>query len=440
MTPLYSWSARDLARKEIEDGMPGASRLFARLDFPAMGPLSTPWEMGSTAMSTDDTDELYQRIAAILEGARVGAARAINAAMVQAYWEIGSSLVEQEQHGRARAEYGRELIGGISIRLTKRFGRGFGKQNLWRMRQFYAAFPQGSTISDPRIVAALGRSAEAMGSLGPPPGAPLDGREIVAALRRQTPCVARFPPNLSWTHYRKLLAVEDPQARGFYEVEAARNNWSTRELERQIGSMLFERLAKSRNAEQVRVLSQEGQRAQRPTDVVKDPMVLEFLGLSERPHWREDDLEQAIIDRLETFLLELGKGFCFVGRQKRLTVDGDHFFVDLVFYHRLLRCFVLIDLKLGKLTHQDLGQMQMYVHYIDRFERVEHENPTVGIVLCSDKNDAMVEITLPKDNEQILASRYQLHLPSAEELRAELTRGREAAEEALEAPDDAETE
>ena len=200
--------------------------------------------------------------------------------------------------------------------------------------------------------------------------------------------------------------------------------------------MFFERLAQSRNEAEVRSLAQEGQLSQRPSDVVKDPMVLEFLDLSERPHWREQDLEQAIIDRLGAFLLELGKGFCFVGRQKRLTLDGDHFYVDLVFYHRLLQCFVLIDLKLGKLTHQDLGQMQMYVHYFDRFERAEHENPTVGIVLCSDKNDAMVEITLPKDNEQILASRYQLHLPSVEELRSELTRERQAAQQALEAARD----
>ncbi|MCX4242670.1 PDDEXK nuclease domain-containing protein [Paraliomyxa miuraensis] len=383
-----------------------------------------------------DTDDLYERIAEILEEARAGVARAVNTAMVVAYWEIGASLVEQEQRGRARADYGRELIEGISDRLTRRFGRGFSKQNLWRIRQFYVAFPEGSMVRDPRIVAAVRRQSEPSGSLEPPSSSPRRGRAIVAAARRQSAPAARFPPNLSWTHYRKLLTVDDSQARAFYELEAARNNWSTRELERQIDTMLFERLAKSRNAEQIRVLVQEGQRAERPTDVVKDPMVLEFLGLPERPHWREHDLEQAIIDRLETFLLELGKGFCFVGRQKRLTVDGDHFFVDLVFYHRLLRCFVLIDLKLGKLTHQDLGQMQMYVHYFDRFERVEHENPTVGIVLCSDKNDAMVEITLPKDNEQILASRYQLHLPSAEELRVELTREREAAEEALEIPDD----
>lgn len=318
-----------------------------------------------------DTDELYERIAAILEQARGRVARAINAAMVQAYWEIGLRLVEQEQRGDTRAEYGSELIVDISERLTERFGRGFSKQNLWRMRQFYVAFPEGSTIRDPQIIAALRRQSE--------------GKAIVAAARRQSAGGAPFPANLSWTHYRKLLTIESAQARAFYELEATRENWSTRELERQVGAMLFERLAHSRDEDEVRALARQGQQVQRPSDIVKDPMVLEFLGLPERSHWREQDLEQAIIDRLETFLLELGKGFCFVGRQKRLTLDGDHFFVDLVFYHRLLQCFVLIDLKLGKLTHQDLGQMQMYVHYFDRFERAEHENPTVGIVLCSER-------------------------------------------------------
>jgi len=215
------------------------------------------------------------------------------------------------------------------------------------------------------------------------------------------------------------------------EIEAAREGWVTRELERQVASLLYERLAASRDKDEVMDLAREGQRISHPRDVLKDPMVLEFLELEERAHWLERDLEQAIIDRLESFLLELGKGFCFVARQKRITLDGDHFYVDLVFYNRLLRSFVLVDLKLGKLTHQDLGQMQMYVNYFDRFQREEHEAPTVGIVLCSDKNDAMVKITLPEDTEQIHASRYQLYLPSEEELRAEVERGRERAERAL---------
>ena len=204
-----------------------------------------------------------------------------------------------------------------------------------------------------------------------------------------------------------------------------------RELERQIASLLFERLAKSRNRDRVLALAREGQQVATPADVGRDPFVLEFLDLDVRATWQERDLERAIIDRLEAFLLELGRGFCFLGRQKRITLEGDHFYVDLVFYNRLLRCFVLVDLKLGKLTHQDLGQMQMYVHHFDRTQRAEHEAPTIGIVLCSDKNDAMVKITLPEDNAQILAARYQMVLPTEDELRAELTRERQAAERAL---------
>jgi predicted nuclease of restriction endonuclease-like (RecB) superfamily len=240
-----------------------------------------------------------------------------------------------------------------------------------------------------------------------------------------------FPAYLSWTHYRLLLQVENETARAFYEIEAAREGWSSRELERQIASLLFERLAKSRDQEKVLALAKRGQEVVVPRDVFKDPVVLEFVDLPERHTWLERDLEQAIVDRLADFLLELGKGFCFVARQKRLTLDGDHFYVDLVFYNRLLRCFALVDLKLGKLTHQDLGQMMMYVNWFDRFQRAEHEQPTVGIVLCSEKNEAVVKITLPEDNRQILAARYQPYLPTEAELRAEVTRSRAEVEHRL---------
>ena len=358
-------------------------------------------------------ESLFQRVADILETARGSAVRAVNAEMVRAYWQVGQQLVEEEQRGEARAGYGDELLVGLSDHLSKSLGRGFDVTNLRRMRQFYLAFPTGSALS----------SADGRGAARIP--------QKRGAVSRVSAEFAPFPDNLSWTHYRRLLAISHPEARAFYEIEAARSNWSTRELSRQIGSLLFERLAQSRDRDEVRALGQDGQQIERPTDVLKDPLVLEFLDLPERPVWREADLEQAIIDRLESFLLELGKGFCFVARQKRLTVDGAHFYVDLVFYHRLLRCFVVIDLKLGDLTHQDLGQIQMYVNYYDRYERLEHENPTVGIVLCSEKNDTMVEITLPKDNEQILAARYQLHLPSVEELRSHLAQERRAVEEAL---------
>ena len=240
-----------------------------------------------------------------------------------------------------------------------------------------------------------------------------------------------FPPALGWTHYLMLMRVANPTARAFYEIEAARECWSTRQLERQIGALLFDRLAKHRDPEAVLALARTGQEVATPADVIKDPFVLEFLDLPERPALRERDVEQAIIDRLEAFLLEMGKGFCFVARQKRLTIDGDHFYVDLVFYNRLLRCFVLVDLKLGKLTHQDLGQIMMYVNYFDRTQRAPHEARTVGIVLCSEKNDAMVKITLPEDNDQILAATYHMYLPTEAELRAEVTREREEAERML---------
>ena len=227
------------------------------------------------------------------------------------------------------------------------------------------------------------------------------------------------------------MRVRNDQARAFYEIEAAREAWSVRELERQIGSLLFDRLAKHKTPEEVLELARAGQEIVKPADVIKDPFVLEFLDLRERTELHERDIEQAIIDRIEAFLLEMGKGFCFVGRQKRLTVEGDHFYVDLVFYNRLLRCFVLVDLKLGKLTHQDLGQMMMYVNYFDRTQRAEHEAKTVGIVLCSDANQAMARITLPEDNDQILAATYQLYLPSEAELKAELSKDREEIERTL---------
>jgi len=310
----------------------------------------------------------------------------------------------------------------LAARLTRQFGKGFTTTSLKRMRQFYRTFPEGS-----QLPVELG---------GPQEGASVrhlsDHTAKSASLRHLSSATpSLFPPVLSWTHYHLLISIKNPDARAFYEIEAARESWSVRELERQIGSLLFERLARSRDTEQVLALGKKGQTIMKPEDVVKDPFVLEFLGLEERASWLERDLEQAIIDRLEPFLLELGRGFSFVARQKRITIEGDHFYIDLVFYNRLLRCFVLIDLKFGKLTHQDLGQMQMYVNYFDRYQREEQEAATVGIVLCSDKNDAMVKITLPKDNQQVHAGRYQLYLPTEEELRQELEREREEAERAL---------
>ena len=367
--------------------------------------------------------DLFRRAAEIIGAARNHVSRTVNTAMVHAYWLIGREIVEVEQAGRQRAEYGERLIGRLATRLTERFGRGFTPSNLKRMRQFYLAFPEGSRVPEELGGPRKGAAARRLSHAGQK-GAAARHQSIVGPQ-------ALFPPQLSWTHYRLLVTVDTLQARAFYEIEAARESWSTRELERQIASLVYERLAKSRDKDEVLALAKDGQQVAQPGDVIKDPVVLEFLDLQERPHWRERDLEQAIIDRLESFLLELGKGFCFVARQRRLTVDGDHFYVDLVFYNRLLRSFVLVDLKIGKLTHQDLGQMQMYVNFFDRIQREEWEAPTVGIVLCSDKNDAMVKITLPEDNDQIHATRYQLYLPTEEELRAEVAREREQVEQRL---------
>ncbi len=377
---------------------------------------------------TDRNEEaLYERVAQIIEAARVQVSRTVNTAMVHANWLIGREIVEVEQAGEARAEYGEEVVKRLAVRLSKRFGKGFSYPSVKRIKQFYLTFPGGSAI--PEEVGSYKKGSTALSLLPADGEAAEKGSTALSQSPGSSPVL--FPPLLSWSHYLILMRVEKPQARAFYEIEAARESWVTRELERQVASLLYERLAKSRDKDEVLALAKEGQRVSQPHDVLKDPMVLEFLELEERAHWLERDLEQTIIDHLESFLLELGKGFCFVARQKRLTLDGDHFYVDLVFYNRLLRCFVLIDLKLGKLTHQDLGQMQMYVNFFDRYQREEHEAPTVGIVLCSDKNDAVVKITLPEDNEQIHAGRYQLYLPTEDELRAEIEHQRESAEQAL---------
>ena len=363
-------------------------------------------------------ETLYERVAEILGHARGQVARTVNTAMVQAFWLIGREIVEVEQGGEARAEYGEEVLQRLSARLKKAFGAGFGVRSLRSIRQFYLTFPNGSALPEIRQALLAESTTDA-------------GNEIRQAALAKFSRVPRFHSALGWTHYLILMRIPRPEARAFYEIEAVRECWSTRQLERQIGALLFDRLASHREPEEVLALAHAGQEVATPGDVIKDPFVLEFLDLGEHPALRERDIEQAIIDRLEAFLLEMGKGFCFVGRQKRLTVDSDHFYVDLVFYNRLLRCFVLVDLKLGKLTHQDLGQMQMYVNYFDRTQRAEHEAKTIGIVLCSEKNAAMVKITLPEESNQILASTYRLYLPTEHELQAELERERDEAERVL---------
>lgn len=319
-------------------------------------------------------DDFYKNIKQIIESARSNIARSINHEMVKAYWHIGKEIAEEEQKGMKRAAYGEKLLQLLAKKLTNEFGEGFKLANLKNMRQFYVTYPIGY------------------------------------ALRSQ----------LSWTHYRLLMRVEKLKARSFYEIECAKNNWSTRELERQTGSLLYERLALSKNKTAVLRLSEKGQEIAKHEDVIKDPYVLEFTGLPESSKLYENKLEQSLIDNLSKFLLELGRGFTFVARQKRITLDGDHFYIDLVFYNTILRCYVLIDLKIGKLTHQDLGQMQMYVNYYDRELKQDTDNSTVGLVLCEDKKEAVVRYTLPKKNKQIFASKYKLYLPTKEELARQL--------------------
>ena len=332
---------------------------------------------------------LYADVANLLEQARQHVQQTTNMAMVYAYYEVGRRIVEEEQAGGARAEYGQRILAGLSEYLTSRFGRGFSVTNLKQMRQFYRTYSDdqiGQTLSDQF------------------PNLP-----TVSSGRRFF---------LSWSHYLKLMRINNPDERHFYEIEAARNGWSLAELNRQTDSALYERLALSRDKEEVLALAREGQLIEKPSDAIKDPYVLEFLGLKEEASYSERELETRIIDHLQEFLLELGRGFTFVGRQQRFTFDYEHFWVDLVFYNRLLRCFVLFDLKLDKLTHQDIGQMQMYVHYYDRYVKLDDENPTIGILLCKEKNDTVVELTLPEsEKDQIFASRYETVLPSKEELK-----------------------
>lgn len=321
---------------------------------------------------------IYGRIRKIIEDARGNIARTINTEMAMAYWQIGKVIVEEEQRGKLRAGYGEEVLKKLSVKLIADFGKGFDESNLRNIRYFYLSYPKCD------------------------------------ALRHE----------LSWTHYRILMRVEKPQARSFYEIECVKNNWSARELERQKGSLLFERLALSKDKKGLMRLARKGQELQTYEDMIKDPYVLEFTGLSPQSKLYESKLEQALIDNLSRFLLELGKGFTFVARQKRISLDGDHFYIDLVFYNTMLKCYVIIDLKVGKLVHQDIGQMQMYVNYYDREVKQPDDTPTVGLILCEDKKDAVVRYTLSKDNKQIFASRYKLYLPTEEELVRELKRER----------------
>ena len=357
---------------------------------------------------------LLSRVREIIESARTGAARSVNTAQVVSNWLIGREIVEEEQKGRQRAGYGERVIRILAVRLHEEYGPGYGLSNLKLFKKFYITY---ACLPGPQKGHAL------RGLFGA--GNSLSGHlSVQHALRDDSWKPGILHSTLSWTHYRTLLGVDKTNVRAFYEIEAIKNNWSARELERQINSLLYERLALSRDKKGLVRLARKGQAVRNPADVFKDPVVMEFLGLPESPRLVETDVEAALIGNLQSFLLEMGKGFAFVARQERLTLDGDHFYIDLVFYHTVLKCYVIIDLKAGKLTHQDLGQLQLYVNYYDRERRSKGDNPTLGLILCADKNDAVVRYTLgPDQSRTIFASRYKLNLPSEAELRAELRRG-----------------
>ena len=334
------------------------------------------------------SNEFLNRVSSLIEEAKKNVKTAVNIAMVYTYFEIGRMIIEEEQNGDNRAEYGKYIIRNLSSFLTEHYGKGYSVDNLKLIRRFYIIYKTDS----------IGETVFPQSKNYP---VTITGRKFY----------------LSWSHYLKLMRISNIEERHFYEIESVKNDWSLSELKRQYDSSLYERLALSKNKDEVILLSQKGQIVEKPADAIKDPYVLEFLQLPELPVYSETELENKIIDHLQQFLLELGKGYTFVGRQVRLTFDEEHFKVDLVFFNRILKCFVLIDLKIGELKHQDIGQMQMYVNYYDRKVKLDDENNTIGIILCKDKKQSIVEMTLPENNNQIFASKYQTVLPSKEELQ-----------------------
>ena len=337
------------------------------------------------------TETLISNIGRLIEDSRRRTVMAVNTTMVYTYYEIGRMIVEHEQNGKLRAGYGMRVLKNVYNQLIFQYGKGWSVENLKAMRRFYLVYSNWVNTVYPIQ----------------------DNREEIQIIHNKP-----YPKfTLSWSHYLKLMRIDNVDERRFYEIEATRNHWSLRELERQFNTSLYERLAMGRDKEKIYELSQQGQIIERPQDMIKDPYILEFTGLSEMPSYTEKNLEAKLIDNLQMFLLELGKGFTFVGRQVRISFDEEHYYIDLVFYNRILRAFVLVDLKREKLKHQDIGQMQMYVNYYDREVKLEDENPTIGLLLCTDKTDAMVKYTLPKDNKQIFAAKYKTILPGKSELK-----------------------
>ncbi len=380
--------------------------------------------MNENKLQTSE-ENLFERISALIEQSRNSVKTVVNTAMVYTYYHVGKYIVEDEQQGNQRAEYGKAVLKKLSKKLTDRLGNGWGYSNLRQIRQFYITYSDlTNAVCQIKNTTNVRYDKQCLPNF-----------EIVDSIfkipdnnKNENHCLSVPTFSLSWSHYLILMRVSDPMARSFYEIVCREQDWSVRQLNRQVNSSLYERLALSRNKDEVMRLASEGQTIEKPSDVIKNPLTLEFLGLKPDDSYSESKLENAIISRMRDFMLELGKGFLFEARQKRFTFNEDHFFVDLVFYNRLLQCYCLIDIKTDKLTHQDLGQMQMYVNNFDRYVKQPFEKPTIGILLCKQKEDALVELTLPQD-ANIYASAYELYLPNKELLQAKVKEWIEEFEE-----------
>lgn len=356
--------------------------------------------------------DLFKRIVFILEKSKAEVVRHVNSSMVLAYWQIGKEIVEEIQKGSNRAEYGKQVLEDLSLKLNAQYGKGFSISNLKYFRAFFLLY--SDRLPEIRHKA-CGESVK--------PSKRHKACDVLEDMNKSVESgLDGFSSVLSWSHYRALLQVENKNERTFYEIEAEKENWSVPVLERQIHSFLFARLLKSRNKAGVMDLVQRGQVLETPSDMIKHPYVLDFLGLSENEKWLEKNIESSIIENIQSFLLELGKGFAFIKRQYRVETESSHFYIDLVFYNYILKCFVLIDLKIGKLTHQDVGQMDMYVRMFDDLERKKEDNPTIGLILCAEKDEVVVKYSVLKENKKIFASKYMLYLPTEDELKKELAR------------------
>ena len=366
-------------------------------------------------------DDLFDRVVSILEQSRANVVRSVNNNMVIAYWLIGREIVQEIQGGDERAEYGKQVIEQLSAKLTQKYGRGFSTTNVRYFRTFYAAY--SDRVPEIRHIAcgefkASGKRHTQSGVL-----------DAMALAVEQASPERGFSPNLGWSQYRTLMNVKNQNERLFYEIEAENECWEVEHLKRQIHTFLFARLLKSRDKAGAMELANQGQKIAAPADTIKNPYILDFLGLPDSEVLHESEIEKAIIDNLQSFLLELGKGFAFVGRQKRMQFDDDHFYIDLVFYNCILKCYLLIDLKIGELTHQDVGQMDSYVRMFDDKYLTEGDNPTIGLILCAQKNETIARYSVLNDSKQLFASKYMLYLPTEEELQRELERERRLIEE-----------